>query len=276
MNATALTVQTEFLQVQGEVFAYRRLGVGKTLILFNHLAANLDNWDPRLIDLLSTHNQILIFDNLGVGKSSGNVPKTIEQMADDAAKFIDALDVGSVDLVGLSMGGMVAQEFALRHPELVNKLVLVGTGQRGGHGLNQVTWVTLKHILAAAFTKSDVKEHIFFKRNATGKAAAKSYISRLATRTQDRDADISVRAFLLQLKAIARFGRKAPTRLEGLTIPVLVLNGDQDNMVPTALSHELAKAIPNAKIEIISDAGHGSLFQYPEHFISSAVEFLDA
>jgi len=273
---SAITSSTQFINAGETRFAFRKFGLTGTrpVVFFNHLGANLDNFDPAVLDGMARERTVITFDNRGVGASSGNVPKTIEQMADDAALFIEALGVGIVDVLALSMGGMVAQELALRHPSLINKLILVGTGPRGGKGISKVTATTLLCMLKATLTRSDPKEFIFFRRNQVGKTAARQFLARLEQRKDDRDKPIAVGAFLAQLTAISTFGKTAPVSLASITQPSLVINGDHDIMVPSELSAVLADALPNATLEIYSDAGHGSLFQQPERFVNQALNFL--
>jgi pimeloyl-ACP methyl ester carboxylesterase len=273
---SAITSSTQFINAGETRFAFRKFGLTGTrpVVFFNHLGANLDNFDPAVLDGMASERTVITFDNRGVGASTGNVPKTIEQMADDAALFIEALGVGTVDVLALSMGGMVAQELALRHPSLINKLIFVGTGPRGGKGISEVTATTLLCMLRATLTRSDPKEFIFFRRNQVGKTAAKQFLARLEQRKDDRDKPIAVGAFLAQLTAISTFGKTAPVSLASITQPSLVINGDHDIMVPSELSAVLADALPNASLEIYSDAGHGSLFQQPERFVSQALDFL--
>jgi pimeloyl-ACP methyl ester carboxylesterase len=273
---SAITSSTQFINAGETRFAFRKFGLTGTrpVVFFNHLGANLDNFDPAVLDGMARERTVITFDNRGVGASTGNVPKTIEQMADDAALFIEALGVGIVDVLALSMGGMVAQELALRHPSLINKLILVGTGPRGGKGISKVTATTLLCMLKATLTRSDPKEFIFFRRNQVGKTAAKQFLARLEQRKDDRDKPITVGAFLAQLTAISTFGKTAPVSLASITHPSLVINGDHDIMVPSELSAVLASALPNATLEIYSDAGHGSLFQKPERFVNQALDFL--
>jgi pimeloyl-ACP methyl ester carboxylesterase len=273
---SAITAPTQHLEMGDITFAYRSWGKaeGRPVVFLNHLAANLDNWDPHMMDLIAEERTVVTVDNRGVGASTGEVPTTIEGMADDAAVFLRGLSSSPIDLVGLSMGGMVAQELVLRHPDLVNKLVLVGTGPRGGEGIEKVTFTTVLSIVKALFTRSDPKEFIFFGRNASGKSAARAYIARLAMRTVDRDTPVTISAFRAQLKAIRAYAAPVPLALGHITHRTLVVNGDNDIMVPTPLSYVLAENIPSAELEIYPDSGHGSLFQYGEHFARRVLAFL--
>ncbi|GGO86236.1 alpha/beta hydrolase [Nocardioides phosphati] len=257
-------------------FAYRELGPrgGVPVVLFVHLAATLDNWDPRIVDALARDHHVVAFDNRGVGASSGRVPDTIEAMADDAYTFIAALGFEQIDIMAFSLGGMVAQDLVVKHPDLVRRLILTGTGPRGGAGIDKVAGVTFGDILRATLTRSDPKEFLFFKRNAAGKKAGKEFIARLDERTNDRDAEITLTALRIQLKAIRKYGRSAPSDLSVIQVPTLIANGDHDRMVPTALSEDLHRRIAGSELVIYPDSGHGGIFQYHEQFARLAVEFL--
>ena len=193
----------------GVTYAYRELGPkgGIPVVFFVHLAATLDNWDPRIVDPIAKNHHVITFDNRGVGGSTGEVPDSIEAMADDAYTFITALGFDTIDVFSFSLGGMIAQALVVDHPELVRKLVLTGTGPAGGKDIDKVAGTTYYDILRASLTRSDPKEFLFFNRNATGKRAAKAFIERLQERTVDRDAPITAKAFQTQLKAIKKWGR---------------------------------------------------------------------
>ena len=260
----------------GTTYTYRELGPkgGIPVVFFVHLAGNLDNWDPRIIDPIAEHRHVITFDNKGVGASTGSVPGTIEEAADDAYTFIKALDFDLIDVFSFSMGGMIAQDLVLKHPDLVRKLVLTGTGPRGGKDIDKVVGTTYWDILRATLTRSDPKEFLFFNRNATGKLAGKAFIKRLQERTVDRDKAMSVEGFQTQLNAIQRFGRSAPSDLSAITQPTLIANGDNDRMVPTVLSEDLHRRIKGSELVIYPDSGHGGIFQFHEKFAPVAVEFL--
>jgi pimeloyl-ACP methyl ester carboxylesterase len=172
------------------------------------------------------------------------------------------------------MGGMIAQDLLLNHPDLVRKLILTGTGPRGGKDIDKVVSTTYWDVLRASLTRADPKEFLFFNRNATGKPAAKAFIKRLQERTVDRDKPISTKAFQAQLKAIQKFGRSAPSDLSQLTHPTLIANGDNDRMVPSILSEDLHRRIKGSELIIYPDSGHGGIFQFHDRFSPVAVEFL--
>jgi pimeloyl-ACP methyl ester carboxylesterase len=260
----------------GVTYAYRELGPkgGIPVVFFVHLAANLDNWDPRIIDPIAKQHHVITFDNRGLGASTGQVPDNVEAMADDAYTFIRALGFDMVDIFAFSLGGMVAQALVVKHPELVRKLILTGTGPAGGKDIDKVAGVTYYDILRATLTRSDPKEFLFFNRNATGKPAARAFVKRLEERTVDRDAPVALKAFRTQLTAIKGWGRSAPADLSIITQPTLIANGDNDRMVPSVLSEDLHRRIPGSELVIYPDSGHGGIFQYHDRFAPVAVAFL--
>jgi pimeloyl-ACP methyl ester carboxylesterase len=270
-NAPARTITAG-----GLTYAYRELGPkgGIPVVFFVHLAATLDNWDPRIIDPIAQNHHVITFDNRGVGASTGEVPDSVEEMADDAYTFIRALGFDTIDIFSFSLGGMVAQALVAKHPELVRKLVLTGTGPKGGRGIDKVAGVTYRDILRATLTRSDPKEFLFFNSNAAGKPAARAFVKRLQERTADRDKPISTKAFQTQLKAIKKWGRGTPDDLSRITQPTLIANGDNDRMVPSPLSHDLHRRIKGSEVIIYPDSGHGGIFQFHDKFAPVAAEFL--
>jgi pimeloyl-ACP methyl ester carboxylesterase len=268
---------TRTIEAGGVSYAYRELGPkgGVPVVFFVHLAANLDNWDPRIIDPIAAEHHVITFDNRGVGASTGSVRDSVEAMADDAVTFIEALGFDQVDIFAFSLGGMVAQALVLKHPDLVRKLVLTGTGPAGGKDMDKVVGTTYYDILRATLTRSDPKEFLFFNRNATGKPAARAFVDRLRERTVDRDTPVKVKTLRTQLKAIKNWGRSAPADLSGITQPTLIANGDNDRMVPSVLSEDLHRRIKDSELVIYPDSGHGGIFQFHDKFAPVAVAFLD-
>jgi len=260
----------------GTTYAYRELGPkgGVPVVFFVHLAATLDNWDPRIIDPIAKTRHVIAFDNKGVGASSGSVPGTIEEAADDAYTFITALGFNKIDVFSFSMGGMIAQDLVLKHPQLVRRLILTGTGPRGGKDIDKVAGVTYWDMLRATLTRSDPKEFLFFNRDAVGKRAGRDFVNRLKERTTDRDKDIKISALLTQLKAIKAYGRSRPSDLSMITQPTLIANGDHDRMVPTVLSEDLHRRIAGSELIIYPNSGHGGIFQHHQQFAPVATAFL--
>lgn len=269
-------VATTTVEIGGASFAYRDLGprAGPPVIFLNHLAAVLDNWDPRVVDGIAAQRRVITFDNRGVGASQGRTPSSIAEMAKDAVAFIQALGFDQVDLLGFSMGGFVAQVIAAEHPDLVRRIILAGTGPAGGDGIDKVTLLTYLDVARGAVTFRDAKYYLFFTTTANGRSAARAFLARLGERTQDRDQAISVGSFRAHLQAIHRWGVAQPTDLSRIRQPVFVANGDQDRMVPTRNSADLARRLPNARLTIYPDAGHGGIFQHHAAFVPEALDFL--
>jgi pimeloyl-ACP methyl ester carboxylesterase len=270
------TAPSRTVTAGGTTYAYRELGPkgGIPVVFFVHLAATLDNWDPRIVDPIAKTRHVVAFDNKGVGASTGKVPSTIEEAADDAYTFIKALGFDTIDVFSFSMGGMIAQDLVLKHPDLVRKLVLTGTGPRGGKDMDKVAGVTYWDMLRATLTRSDPKEFLFFNRDAAGRRAGKEFVNRLKERTTDRDDTIKISAFQTQLKAIKAYGRSRPSDLSKITQPTLIANGDHDRMVPSVLSDDLHRRIAGSELIIYPNSGHGGIFQYHEQFAPIAAKFL--
>ncbi|OHV26877.1 MULTISPECIES: alpha/beta fold hydrolase [Rhizobium] len=265
-----------WVNVGETAFVYRDLGPqgGVPVILLNHWGAVLDNFDPRIVDGLATKHHVIATDYRGIGASGGAAPVTIDEMARDAIALIRALGFKKVDLLGFSLGGFVAQDIALKAPDLVRKLILTGTGPAGGKGIEKVGTVSWPLMIKGLLTLRDPKTYLFFTSTANGRRAAKAFLDRLKERKAGRDKGPTPRAFLRQLKAIKAWGRQAPQDLGRINIPVLIANGDDDIMVPTVNSADMARRIPGAQLIIYKDAGHGGIFQNHADFVPKALAFL--
>lgn len=275
-NYSYATVPTKFVETKGIKFAYRSYGkVGDIpVIYFNHLTANLDNCDPRIMDAIAAERQIISFDYRGVGSTTGEQGTSIPNMAKDAISFIHALGYKQVDIVAFSMGGFITQELLLVEPTLVRKIILAGTGPRGGEGVSDVVGLTYKDVFKGILTFRDPKFYLFFTQNKVGKEAARNFLKRLKERTVNRDKKVKLSVLKKQLKAIEIWGHETPADLSVFKHPVLVANGDHDRMVPTPNSYDLAKRFTNSEIVIYPDSGHGGIFQYHEEFLKKAIPFL--
>lgn len=267
---------TRTISAGGVEFAYRELGpkTGVPLVLVTHLAAVLDNWDPRVVDGLAAKHRVIAFDNRGVGASTGATPKTIRAMAKDAVTFIRALGLNQVDLLGFSMGGMIAQVIVQDEPQLVRKLILAGTGPAGGEGIKNVTKLSHLDTVRGLLTLQDPKQFLFFTRTPNGRQAGKQFLARLKERTDNRDKAISFKSYFAQLSAIHSWGLERPHDLSVIRQPVLVANGESDRMVPTQNSRDLARRLPDSDLVIYPDAGHGGIFQFHGQFVEQSLAFL--
>ena len=173
------------------------------------------------------------------------------------------------------MGGMIAQELLELEPTLIRKVILTGTGPRGGKGIENVTKISNQDLVRAIFTLKDVKTYLFFTRTLNGKRKAKEFLARIKERKQNRDKMISLKGYYTQLKAINRWGKSTPADLSKIKQPILVVNGEADRMVPTENSYDLVQRLPNSKLVIYKDAGHGAIFQYHEEFTKEVLAFLN-
>ncbi|QNP75480.1 alpha/beta hydrolase [Streptomyces roseirectus] len=275
-TSTWIDVPTRTIDVDGVPFAYRDLGPddGVPVVFLHHLMAVLDDWDPRVIDGIAAHHRVIAFDNRGVGASGGSVPDTVEEMGRDAVAFIRAMGLEKVDLLGFSLGGGVAQMVTLQAPELVRRVLLAGTGPRGAGDLDAMTKIVASAYAKAALTLSDARAFLFFPRNSAGKQAARDYFVRLKERTQGRDRKISLQARRAQVQAIRAAGLHEPDDLSVITQPVFIANGDHDLMVASSHSADMARRIPNSRLTIYPNSGHGAVFQHHREFVAEALGFL--
>jgi pimeloyl-ACP methyl ester carboxylesterase len=276
MSTTFESAATKSVDVNGTNFVYREIGKksGIPVLFLHHLTAVLEDWDPRVVDGLAAKRHVILFDNRGVGGSGGSTPTTVEEMARDAVAFISALGFSKVDLLGFSLGGFVSQAIAQQQPGLVRKIILAGTGPAGGEGIANVGAVLQDAFGKAGAANKHPKHLLFFTQTSNGQAAADEFLQRLKERTKDLDAAISNETVQAQLAAIQAWGRGDAAKLGAVQHPVLVVNGDDDVMVPSLNSFELARRLPNAQLSIFPDAGHGGIFQHHAAFVEQALAFL--
>ncbi len=279
MTATHLTVRTQFIDVDGDRFAYRRWGNASTdqppLFFLQHFRGGMDHWDPLMTDGLAESREVILYNGRGVASSSGEPRRRIEDMADDAAAVIRALGLSKVDVLGFSLGGFQAQDLTRRHPDLVRKLMLLGTGPRGGDP-------EMEHaVLETAPRPVPVFEdfqYLFFGRSDDAKRAAREFWERRHQRV-DQDPPSSMAVAQAQVEAnmlyLPRLSEEDPfAHLRDIRQPTFILNGVNDVMVATVNSFYMARNIPNAQLFIYPDCGHAAQFQCPERFLKHAIQFL--
>ena len=279
---TTVTVPTQFVEANGIRFAYRRWGKQARLpLVFNqHFTGNLDNWDPAVLDGLAKEREVIIFNNAGVASSTGEVPTTFAGMARNAEAFIDALGLKQIDLLGFSIGGMIAQQITLDRPELVRKLILVGTAPRNhdaGNGQGHVTPETAAIFGATYNPPENLWLKVFFTDSEESQAAGRAFLKRYLSRTENRDAPINDKVVPAQIAAIGAWGSHNGERfayLKEIKQPTLVVSGNHDVIVYTSNSLYLVQNMPNAKLILYPDANHGSWYQNYEDFVFETNRFL--
>ena len=276
-DSTSATAVTKTIAVDGTPFAYREVGsaTGVPVVFLHHFTAVLDDWDPALVDGIAAEHRVILVDLRGVGGSGGTTPDSVEAMAADAVAFLDALGLGPVDLFGYSLGGMVAQVIVQRRPDLVRRVILAGTAPAGDPGPADTGAVLQAAIENAGAEGKHPKHFLFFSPTATSQAAADAFLSRLDERTADRDTPVSNETIGAQLTALAKWEQgSSPAALTNVNKPVLVVNGDDDTMLPTIASFHLAQLLPDAQLSIYPDSGHGGIFQHHDVFVAQALAFL--
>ncbi|MEJ0041217.1 MAG: alpha/beta hydrolase [Rhizomicrobium sp.] len=280
MSLETSSVPTQFLQTRTHTYAYRRFGEGpgRPLLFLQHFTGTLDNWDPAVVDPLAAGREVILFDNAGIGRSSGEVPRTIAAMAEHVFAFLDGLRLATCDVLGYSLGGMIAQQMVRDRPAIFRKIVLAGTAPRGGEDIMHLE----KPILARHFADPTLKgyailEKIFFTSSPASQAAARAFTARLVQRTADREPISGPAVAAAQIAAFREWEKFEGERfadLRDIRQPILVVNGVHDEMIPIPNSYRLAENLPNAVLLAYPDAGHGSLFQYPEPFTRQVAAFL--
>jgi pimeloyl-ACP methyl ester carboxylesterase len=275
-NDTHETAPTRFVQVGDVGFAYRRFGRpgGFPLLLLNYFAANMDNWDPKVTNGFAAERNVILFDNAGVGSSTGETPSTVAPMTKDCVDFCRALDLKNFDLVGFSLGGMIAQQLAFEYPDMIRRMILMGTGPRGGEGMT-FTELSLDELADPVALLMSA----FFTPSEASKAAGRAYIERLQLRAADRDAPVSMNAAGAQLAAIREWGTIPSTdryaMLAGIRQQTLIVCGNKDIVVIPINAFLLAQHLPDAQLVMYPDASHGAQSQHAEVFLQHARLFLD-
>lgn len=286
--STLQTAPTQYIKAEnGTTFAYRRLGPIHSkvtpLVLHIHFRANMDFWDPLLINSLAQHRPVIIFDNSGVGRSTGEIPTTYQGWAEHLIAFVRSLHLPQIDLLGFSMGGCAVQQAALTAPHLIRKLVVAGSSTSEPSPTSDVRGILWPRetpaaepitALATAVTPAETEASLalsFFYDDAAGKAHARAYWNRIHERSLPDEpnihAFIDVETSKRQAAAYADWSapnpRNAFDRLGELQMPVLVVNGDRDVLIPTSRSWEMHVKIPNSELIVYPRAGHGFICESP-------------
>jgi pimeloyl-ACP methyl ester carboxylesterase len=277
--ASNTSAPTQFLQANGETYAYRRFGSGSglPLLCLQHFTGTLDNWDPAVTDPLASGREVILFESAGLGRSTGGVSDTIAGMAKHAFAFSDGLGLKTYDVLGFSLGGMIAQQMALDRPFIIRRMILVGTAPRGGEDIMHLDKPSLAKYLGDPKLQGYAVLQKIFAPTESSQAAGAAFIERLAQRRKEREPPSGPAVAQAQLAAFRDWEKFTGQRfadLKGIKHPTLVVNGIYDEMIPVQNSYWLTVNLPNAVLMTYPDSGHGSLFQFHDSFTRQATAFL--
>ena len=274
-NYTHDTVPTQFVEANGIRCAYRRFGKSGTipLLFLGYFNSNMDGWDPDVTNSLAADHEVILFDNAGVGASGGKTPHTVAEMTKHCVAFCRALGLKQIHVAGFSLGGMIAQQLALEHPQLLGRLILLGTGPRGGEGMTFTELSPEEQADPVAFLLA-----AFFSPSEASQAAGREYIKRLESRKNDRDLPVSRDSAVAQLAAIREWGTIPATgryaTLKSITHPTLIVHGNKDIVVIPINAFILAEHLPNAQLIMYPDSSHGAFYQHRKAFLEHVKIFL--
>jgi pimeloyl-ACP methyl ester carboxylesterase len=279
-SSVSIQAQTQLFEAGEARYAYRRFGrkSGLPLLCLQHFTGTLDNWDPAVTDALAQDREVILFDNAGIGRSSGAPEATVEAMTGHVVAFLAGLGIKTCDVLGYSLGGMVAQQLAVAHPSVFRRMVLVGTAPRGGEDIMHLEKPSLaQHLSNPELKGFAVLQKIFFAPSASSQAAGAALVARLALRTEDREPPAGpavAQAQIASFRAWEKFTGERFAELRAIAQPALVINGVHDEMIPVRNSYWLAENLPNAVLLVFPDSGHGSLFQFHPAFVRQLGAFL--
>jgi pimeloyl-ACP methyl ester carboxylesterase len=278
----AVTAATQFVQTPSEKYAYRRFGKksGVPLLLLQHFTGTLDNWDPALTTALSVEHDVILFDNAGIGLSTGKVPTTMSGMAEHTLSFLDSMKIPKCDVLGYSLGGMVAQQMVLDRPSIFRKIILAATAPRGGEDVMHLEKPSVgKYFQDPTLKGYEILQKIFFAPSVSSQAAGKAFIDRLMLRAQDRDPLSGPEVAQAQMTAFREWDHYTGERfadLKRIQQPTLVVNGVCDELIAVANTYSLGEHLPDAVVLTYPDSGHGAIFQWHDSFAKQANAFLDS
>jgi pimeloyl-ACP methyl ester carboxylesterase len=268
---------TEYVDAPSGRLAYRRFGPrrGTPLVLATRFRGTIDHWDPALLDLLATERDVIVFDNVGTGRSTGEPPTTIDDLAAGLLSFIGALELSEVDLLGWSLGGIAVQAAALHASALVRRLVVAASSPGGGVPGQPAPDARVWEVATKQSNADEDFLYLFFPDTAAGRARGLASLRRIDARALDHaHVPVSPSTVAAQLSVVTSIGSSIWERLPELAMPVLVANGARDVMIDAYASFAMVRVLPDAKLVLYSDAGHGFLFQHVEDFAREVLAFL--
>jgi pimeloyl-ACP methyl ester carboxylesterase len=275
-NYTHETVPTQFVETNGIRYAYRRFGKPGTipLLFLGYFDSNMDGWDPDVTNSLAANHEVILFDIAGVGASGGKTPYMVAEMSKPFVPFCRALGLKRIHVVGFSLGGMIAQQLALEHPQLVGRLILLGTGPRGGEDMTFTELSPEEQADPVAFLLG-----AFFSPSEASQTAGREYMKRLESRKNDLDFRVSRDSAVAQLAAIREWGTIPATgryaTLKSITHPTLIVHGNKDIVVTPINAFILAEHLSNGQLIMYPDASHGAYSQHAKNFLENAGLFLN-
>jgi pimeloyl-ACP methyl ester carboxylesterase len=280
LSYTHHTAPTQFIKAAGIRFAYRRFGkkAGVPIVLNMHFTGTMDHWDPEVTDGLAAEREVILFNNVGISSTSGETPDSIYKMARYEEAFIDALGLSQIDLLGFSMGGLIAQQVVVDRPELIRKLVLVGTGPKGGEGMQSLTPEATEIFGSTYANPEELWLKVHFSPSEKSQAAGRKFLERKLLRTEGRDPQVKETVAGAQVAALASYNVITDDRysdLKKIKQPTLIVNGSHDIIIYTVNSFILQQNLPDAILILYPDSNHGSLFQYPDIFAADVNSFLN-
>lgn len=270
------TAKTQFIETEGARIAYRVLGnaKGMPLILVSSLGSTMDDWDPAVTNGLSQNHPVILFDIQGAGSSVGTTPDNISEMAKGVVAFTKKLGYSKADFLGFSMGSFIVQQIALGEPSMVNRMILTGTGQKGAEGLLDLP----QHLAASAgLSAQDAFLKFGFTNSPASISAGKAVYQRIQKRVVDRDQPLGQQSSLAELTAVLGWAQPDPNAfkaLETVQQPTLVVQGEQDILVPVINAKRMVEHLPHGKLVLLPDAGHAAFFQNADLFVELAHKFL--
>jgi len=269
------TAPTRYVEAGGIRFAYRRFGksVGVPLLFLGYFNSNMDSWDPAMINSFAADQEVILFNNVGVASSGGKTPVTVPEMSEHCGLFCHALGLVAANVVGFSLGGMIAQQLALDHPQFVKRMILLGTGPRGGEGMTFTELSAEEQADPIAFLLG-----AFFTTSNASLAAGRAFIERLKSRKEDQDLPVSKESAEAQILAIREWGMIPSfdryATLKNINHHVLIVHGNKDVVVSPINGLRLAENLPDAQLIVYPDSSHGAQYQHADQFLKHAKLFL--